>query len=374
MSSPSPSDAGSEPATATPESYALLAQLELDFDAAEVEVLRQQTRLFRPLYARRKEVLKSIPGFWPLIFENFGTELDEHIGPCDWACLGDALVSLEVLREDEAEPRSFEVVFGFRKGNGVIKGPMVEEEGEGQVQIRKTFTFKSLRDGDESWAGLVSEPAVIEWESDAEDLTGGVNALAKKIFELRRLRVERKIQRIKAGVKREKGAAADADGVDRLELELAERLRQSPSFFNWFSWTGEYFMVMEKEAERNDAEFRERKEALSESEQAEEDDAVDVFQHGEKMAYLIAEDAYPNALKHFADAMEAQEAGAFDGEDNSGEDDDEDMEGSIDLESEEEEIKHVASAFKRSGVSGGKKRRSGEGEDEEKAGAKKSRK
>lgn len=48
----------------------------------------------------------------------------------------------------------------------------------------------------------------------------------------------------------------------------------APSFFTWFSWTGE---------------------------------DNDVFEDGEELAIFIAEDLYPNAVKYFTDALQENE-------------------------------------------------------------------
>ncbi|KAF8460604.1 hypothetical protein BDZ91DRAFT_415230 [Kalaharituber pfeilii] len=280
------------------EAYAQLAELELEFDQAETELLKHQIRLFTPLYTRRSAVLSTIPTFWPMIFENFGPEIDEHISAEDWAFLGENLISLDIHRPDpEMAPRNFDIVFGFKEGNGVIKG----------TELRKRFVYKSLRDGDERWTGLVSEPVTVEWVNEEKDLTVGINALAAKIFEIRKARTQKKIEeKKKPGYKPPKPVKpeeleADEDGLAEFELELEEKLNQYQSFFNWFSWCGEYFMVMEKEAEKTEKSKEREEKAEEEEEEAPEFDGIDVFPNGEKIAYLFAEDMYPNALKHFGE-------------------------------------------------------------------------
>ena len=319
---------------ASAQAYAQLAELELEFDQAEAELrmlatlytphhtsfpkskfdsqrrrvltqlqtkttVKHQITLFEPIYTRRQAVLASIPSFWSIIFENFGPELDEHITPEDWAFLGENLTGVNVSRPDVASnnPRTFEITFGLKAGNGVVDA----------MEIKKKFMYRSLRDGDESWSGLISEPVEVKWASDEKDLAGGINGLSKKIFDVRKKRVEGRIEdkknEGKGKGKKSQGKVKEDDGLSELELELEEKLNQTQSFFNWFSWTGDYFMVMEKEAE---VRLREEKKAKGEEvteddedEEQSETDGIDVFPDGEKLAYLIAEDMFPNALKHF---------------------------------------------------------------------------
>lgn len=206
---------------------------------------------------------------------------------------------MNVSRPDVASnnPRTFEITFGLKAGNKVIDA----------TEIKKKFIYRSLRDGDESWTGLISEPVEIKWVSDEKDLTGGINGLSKRIFGVRKKRVEGRIEEKKnegeGKGKKGQGKVKEDDGLSELELELEEKLNQTQSFFNWFSWTGDYFMVMEKEAEMK---LREEKKAKGEEvseddedEEQDEPDGIDVFPDGMKLAYLIAEDMFPNALKHF---------------------------------------------------------------------------
>ena len=346
--------------------------------------VKHQITLFEPIYARRQAVLTSIPSFWSIIFENFGPELDEHITPEDWAFLGENLTAVNVSRPDVANnnPRTFEITFGLKEGNGVIDG----------TEIKKKFMYKSLRDRDESWTGLVSEPLEVKWVSEEKDLTGGINGLSKRIFEVRRKRVERRIEEKKNGGKGKgkqgPGKVTEDDGLSELELDLDERLNQAQSFFNWLSWTGDFFMVMEKEAEiklREEKKAKGEEVAENEYEESEDDepDGIDVFPGGEKLAYLFAEDMFPNALKHFgelpyqqrlhadtntlyftADAMEHNEPAGGDSDEEDGYDYD-DAE-SIELDSDlEEQLMKGNMKLGKSGKQGEKKKRKSDDEMEE---------
>ena len=86
--------------------------------------------------------------------------------------------------------------------------------------------YKSLKDGQERWTGLISEPVEIKWANQDKDLTGGINRLATKIFELRKKLVERKIEEKKKDGRKAKGKTAgklkEDDGLSELELELEE--------------------------------------------------------------------------------------------------------------------------------------------------------
>lgn len=203
---------------------------------------------------------------------------------------------MNVTRPDPASnPRTFEITFGLKEGNGVVDG----------TEIRKTFEYRSLRDDNDAWTGLVSEPVEIKWTKQKKDLTGGINGLAKAIFDIRKKRVAARIEEKRNGnAGKGKSAAEVKKGDDKLaelELELEEKLNQNQSFFNWFSWTGEYFMTMEREAEIRLKEERKAKgeDVLPDEADDEDSDGLDVFPDGEKLAYLIAEDMFPNAMKHF---------------------------------------------------------------------------
>ena len=273
-------------------------------------IVKHQIILYEPIYRRRNEVLATIPSFWTNIFVNFGPELDEHITPEDWAFLSENLISVNVSRPDaNNNPRSFDIIFGLKENNGVVV----------TTEVRKSFVYKSLKDGNERWTGLISEPVEIKWVNEDKDLTGGINRLAIKIFELRKKRVEGKIeekQKKKEDGLNAKGKSAskikEDDGLSELELELEEKLNQHQSFFNWFSWTGEYFMVLEQEAKAKvKEETTTNGKGLDDEDEDDDDDddddddgddeneAIDVFPDGIKLAYLIADDMFPNALKHF---------------------------------------------------------------------------
>ena len=314
----------SETAGPSPQAYSKLAELELEFDKAEEELciapfpppqvrkviliccwndtVKHQIELFDPIYVRRGAVLDTIQSFWTTILENFSPDIDEHITTEDWVFLGENITSINVTRpEKDTNPRTFEIEIGFKPDNGVVA----------TTRLQKRFTYKALRSGDERWSGLVSEPVVVPWIDDKKDLTGGINALAIKIFELRKKRAEKHIAEKKeaanSGASKKSGAVKEDDGLADLEREMEEKLNQNQSFFNWFSWTGNHFMVMEREAEmkiKEEADKSKAKEGEEEEDDDEEDsdgadDGIDVFPYGEKLAYLIAEDLFPNALKHF---------------------------------------------------------------------------
>lgn len=262
-------------------------------------IVKHQITLFEPIYKRRSKVLSTIPSFWTIIFENFGPELDEHITPDDWAFLGENLINVNVSRPDASNnPRSFDIIFGLKEDNGVVA----------TTEIRKRFVYKSLKYGQERWTGLISEPVEIKWVNEDKDLTGGINRLAIKVFELRKKlaegKIEEKKKRRKDGLKakgKSAGKPKDDGGLSELELELEEKLNQHQSFFNWFSWTGEYFMVLEREAEAKlEEETKTNGEGVEDEDEGdEENEAIDVFPDGIKLAYLIADDMFPNVLKHF---------------------------------------------------------------------------
>ncbi|KTW31179.1 uncharacterized protein T551_01252 [Pneumocystis jirovecii RU7] len=210
-----------------PASLDAIADIELEFEKAEIE-------LRNPLYEKRACVLRKIPKFWPIVLEAApGDELSTYISSEDANVL-EHLIDLRVYRPNE-DPRDINIVFEFEPN---------EYLEQNSLYLEKLFTYSSQKaeasssNSDKEPSQLISKKVEIKW-------------------------------------KKNKNFTKPAKGV-------------APSFFTWFSWTGE--------------------------------GNNDVFEDGEELAIFIAEDLYPNAVKYFTDALQENE--------------EEDEDAEIDLETE----------------------------------------
>ena len=198
-----------------------LNSVESEFHEAETRLLKEQVKLFTPLYEKRDPLTRKVPKFWATVFEE-SDNLAELIGIEDQQLLSH-LIELKVRRADE-DPRGFTVTMEFDKENEYLQ----------EDSLILTKAFKVRDDSDDG--NLSSTPTTINWV-EGKDLT------------------------------------KDSSG--------------RPSFFTFFAWTG---------------------------------DDKDVFQEGEEVALVLADQLYPDALKIWTDSQEI----------------DSDIE-SVDIDSEDEE-------------------------------------
>ncbi|KAL7274798.1 hypothetical protein RUND412_002297 [Rhizina undulata] len=311
-----------------------LGKLEKEFDKVEIELLRENSIRYAPLFARRNEITTKITRFWPLVLETAAGALgfDEHITPEDAHLIATSLNSINVTRPDaqSGDPRNILITFEFSE-NQWFEDKILE----------KKFTHQGGDSG--GLTGLVSEPVAIKWKS-GKDLTGGVTELAVKAFEERRKAAEK-----------ERGEGKKGKGV-RKRGEMQERLlkalsKERQSFFNWFGWTGKHISLGEAKGSPGDDDSE-----LSDDEDDEVDEdssPVDSFPFGDEIAVQIADDMYPNAPKYFVDTMEEPDP----------EDSDDDEEIDLDSDLEEQLAKNgVALGASSKGKSNSK--RNGNADDE----------
>ncbi|KAJ6438635.1 NAP family protein [Purpureocillium lavendulum] len=287
-------------------SYEQLEDLEEDFEDVELELLRQQAKLSKDLYAKREKIVAGIPNFWPLVFEQSPPEIDEYIQPGDSALLMGALKSLSVERFElpNGDPRSLAIKFEFS-----------ENEHFENTTLEKKFWWREAKDG---WAGLVSEPVDIKWKSADKDLTGGALALVKQVYE------------------------DDKAGKAGEETEAKKKLREllentgigGTSFFAFFGFRGRNIsaeesveatkVAQEKRKARKEGKEVEVKEDEDEDDEDDDDEyELEIFPTADDLAVCIAEDLWPGAIKYF---IQAQEQDALSDMDFESDDDDEDME------------------------------------------------
>ncbi|KAF4509682.1 hypothetical protein G6O67_003826 [Ophiocordyceps sinensis] len=268
----------------TPIFYEQLEDLEYDFEDVEMELLRQQAKLTKDLYAKREKLVADIPNFWPLVFEQSPPDIDEYIQPSDAALLLGSLKSLSVDRFElpGGDPRSV-----------VIKFEFFENDHFENTTLEKKFWYRRAKDG---WAGLVSEPVDIQWKAD-KDLTGGMLGLARKVWE-----------------EEKAGKTDETEAKKKLKEQMDSTGLGGVSFFAWFGFRGRDVSAEEdREAFKIEQERRQARKEGKEVEDEEDDDdddddddeyELEIFPTADDLAVAISEDLWPGAIKYFTQAQE----------------------------------------------------------------------
>ncbi|KAI0124281.1 nucleosome assembly protein [Xylariales sp. AK1849] len=305
--------------------YEQLADLEREFEDAEVEIIRQQAALTQPLYEKRQKTVAKIGEFWPLVFEQAPPEIDTYIHPQDHAVLLQSLRSFSVSRFElddggKGEPRSFAIKFEFDE-NDYFEDSVLE----------KKFWHRRAKTG---WAGLVSDPVPIKWKA-GKDLTDGMLDMVMTVWE----------QEKTSGQLNGNGSVKSKDLTPEqktLQKKIQSTGLGGASFFAWFGFRGfhvsaeESHLANEKEddirrrraegksTEENGAEDDEEAPDLVGKEEEDEDEVeLEIFPDGDELAIAFAEDLWPSALKYFTQAQEQDGMSEMDFEED-GEDEDED--------------------------------------------------
>lgn len=179
------------------------------------------------------------------------------------------------------DPRSISIKFEFE-----------ENEFFENTVLEKKFWWRYAKDG---WAGLISEPVDIKWKSEEKDLTGGMLALAKQIYDDE-----------KAG----KVAPADESPAKQALIEKMENTGLGGvSFFGFFGFAGRKVSEEESKAafivEQEKKKRRKAGENVEEEEEDEEEDDFDeyeyeIFPAASDVAVAIVEDLWPTAIRYFS--------------------------------------------------------------------------
>ncbi|KAK4453203.1 nucleosome assembly protein [Podospora aff. communis PSN243] len=286
--------AASEESTIT---YQQLSDLEREFDDVETEIIRQQVRLTKPLYEKRKKVISQIPGFWPLVIEQAPPDIDEYIQPTDSALILSFLTGLSVEHfevESGGDPRSVAIRFEFSEN----------EYFEDRV-IEKKFWWRRAKD---NWhGGLVSEPVEIKWK-EGKDPTEGLLGLAKAVWD------EEQAEGANGAAKGKKKPLTEKQQA--LKAKIDANGLGGLSFFTWFGYRGEPISAEESRvATREEKERRQRRaageevatptnEEEEEEEEDDEDEFLEIFPNGDSLALAISDDLWPGAIKYFTQAQE----------------------------------------------------------------------
>ncbi|KAF2153418.1 nucleosome assembly protein family [Myriangium duriaei CBS 260.36] len=296
--------------------YEELANLECEFDDLDVEIIRKQYFLSKPLYAKRKAAVAKIDGFWPLVLEESPQEIDRYIQPSDSEIFASSLKSIEVDRfeltsesdDTVGDPRSVSIKFEFS-----------ENEWFSDRVLEKRFWWRRASDG---WTGLVSEPVNVSWRK-GKDPTKGLMDGAVKLWQARKQN-------------------GDMQKRDLPEFDHMAKITQTwngdnTSFFTWFAFVSSRRWVSQEESSAAVQAEKERRKRASQGledgpTQLPEDDQlekqVEAHEDGDTLATILAEDLWPGAIKYFTQAQEAAVLSdeEFE-EDDEDEDEDEDESG-----------------------------------------------
>ncbi|KAF2455480.1 hypothetical protein BDY21DRAFT_273470, partial [Lineolata rhizophorae] len=289
--------------------YEELVQIEYEFDDVELEIIRQQTALNAPLYAKRQAVTSRIPNFWPLVFEQGPSDIGQMIQPTDSEIFAECLTGFSVSRFElpGGSPRSVAIRFEF----DASKNKWFADE-----VLEKKFWFRRARDG---WTGLVSEPLKVQWR-EGMDITDGLTDAAVGLWEARK--------ELLAAQKGGPAAAPPPGAVQALPQfkALADKLDNSDegarSIFAFFGFI--------KKGEK----VQEEKPAGEEPEEDEVD--ADICPVADELAMTFADDMWPNAIKYFTAAQEMDMDNMshdFEGTDEDVDDDEDDEDEQIDIRS-----------------------------------------
>ncbi|EEB05174.1 nucleosome assembly protein [Schizosaccharomyces japonicus yFS275] len=137
-----------------------LADLEHDFGKAELEILKKQNEVFKPLFAKRRDILKNIKNFWVIVLEAAGDEISQYITPDDSVLL-ENLQNLYVERPDENEPRNLRITMSFLK-NDFLQDDSLTLEKNVRIEETKELDEEGL---EKTTTRYVSEPVKINWKA-----------------------------------------------------------------------------------------------------------------------------------------------------------------------------------------------------------------
>ncbi|KAK8187085.1 uncharacterized protein BKA78DRAFT_256149 [Phyllosticta capitalensis] len=300
------------PAPVSDITYEDLAQLEQEFDDAELQTLREQHKIYAPLYKKRQEVVAKIPNFWALVLEQAPTEFENYVTPSDSQVFAEALKSIEVERfeinEPNGSPRSVVIRFRFDPNNEFFEDEVLE----------KRFWHRRALDG---WSGIVSEPVKIHWKK-GKDLTQGLTDAAVDLFAARK----KQDAAAQNGSSNGSSKASKASKITKLPEykailnKIDTNTEASLSFFTWFGFISSHGYG-EKVEEEEEAEIDDDDDFFDESE---------ICPNGEDVAEIIVNELWPQAIKYFkADDDDLSELSDAELDD----DDDDDLDEPVDIRS-----------------------------------------
>jgi len=127
-----------------------LVQLEVEIDNVEKELVKQQNKLLKPIWEKRKVILTKIKDFWPVAVGNHPV-LSSLMNYEDSEVINGYLESIHVEKNDD-NPESYHITMTFSKNPYFKNSELVK-------------TFKQSRDNQ-----VVASKTVINWHA-GKDLT-----------------------------------------------------------------------------------------------------------------------------------------------------------------------------------------------------------
>ncbi|KAL4888600.1 nucleosome assembly protein-domain-containing protein [Aspergillus ambiguus] len=289
--------------------------LDRQFQKVSLQLQGRQIVALRPQIAERERLVESTElkkDFWPRVLQG-SQRLEEYLTGADVDIVSYAtkvdIEFIELNDNGEGEPRSFRLTIHFAPNPYFTNTQLVKEF---YWRKRLVLTAKGKTRFEEGYA---STPVAVDWKENRDASRG----LMKAVMDL--FNAERAAPGKKRTELPEYTALGErlAENAQAAELEVDEDDRQdldalSPAgvtFFAFFAFRG-LDVTAEQSAEAVKAdEERYQKMANGEDVDDEDDDEddedpdddledVEIFQDGEEVAQIFAEDIWPNALKLYS--------------------------------------------------------------------------
>ncbi|KAL5364244.1 nucleosome assembly protein-domain-containing protein [Aspergillus floccosus] len=324
--------------------------LDHKFHEASLRIQAQQILTLRPLTAELHALIRDSElqkDFWSRVMQT-SRRLEEYVTAVDADMLSYTTnVSLDffdVNDQGEGDPRNFKLVLDFAPNpyftNTEVAKPFYWRKKQITTAKGKTRFVE----------GYASEPLDFDWKEN-RDPSRGLIAAANELYKAEQANKDKKRTDLPQYKKLGELLASQAEAADLdIDEDEAEDLSAlSPagvSFFAFFAFRGLDVTAEQSAAAVKADEERFQKMANGEDVDDEDDDEdddddevddlddVEVFQDGEEVAQIFAEDIWPNALKLYTQSFE--ESIGFDDSDvefdieEDDEDDEEEEEGGND--------------------------------------------
>lgn len=243
---------------------------------------RRKEHALKSLYNKRQELLDSLEGFWPIVFQNAPDGLSQFFTPLDLEILS-TLKSFNVERyqidsETQGEPRSVRFTFEFSP-NEYLEDKVLVKEVE-------------YRSGPGVAEGYVSVPVPIKWKNKKVDPTRGLLNGAVELYQ-----AEQTLN----------NEGGEVDPVEREGLWQNEKLRdlldkeeESDEDFSFFCWFGFRGAILKPDADGHEDEDENEDDSDDEPETMID---AEIFPAGEELTISLAEDLWPTAPVSFTEAL-----------------------------------------------------------------------
>ncbi|TFK41303.1 hypothetical protein BDQ12DRAFT_679231 [Crucibulum laeve] len=142
-----------------------LTAIQRDLARAELVLERQAQKTLRPVYEKRREIIKSIPAFWPVALMNhslFNFHVQHNADKTALSCLEDVWVE-----KDPNEHRCFTIEFHFKE-NQFFEDKVIKKEFK---FVSPPAAANEKPDAD----GITESMLDFSWERDVEASTTKIN-------------------------------------------------------------------------------------------------------------------------------------------------------------------------------------------------------